>query len=128
MVKPNKFLFETLTDYLNDCSYDEIDYDNILEDVISSINSNIDTIQSRVLGFDTLTQEQEQEINECYELLEWISNNLEDARLESLDWYDNAKEEDTGVSSWINEEPRVFGYGAYIDATSGDFSSSRWDD
>jgi Ran GTPase-activating protein (RanGAP) involved in mRNA processing and transport len=121
------FAFKTLTDYLNGCSYDEFDRSTILDDVIKSLDHHIDTLTKwEEMGYAAKRPETaDQEIEDCFEILDWIEMNLEDARQEALEWYDSQREEDKGHSSWINEEPRAFGYAAYIDATGGDFSSSN---
>lgn len=106
-----------ILEHLDCCSADEFDYDNLIEDVVRSLNYVVED------------ENEEQKYRDfASKLIEYIRDpNEQEFTLHELQcWHQDAMAEieEYSNSHWSSEEPRAFGYAAYVDATGGDFSSS----
>ena len=92
----NLFLvrFPTVLSYLNGCSYDEFDPNDVLSGCIEGIKATIEDYQAENWRFSFERPDGiEDTIQDLYKLLFWINQNEDVAKAQAQEWYLEEKSE-----------------------------------
>jgi len=123
----NLFLvrFPTVLSYLNGCSYDEFDPNDVLSGCIEGIKATIEDYQAENWRFSFERPDGiEASIQDLHDLLEWIDNNKEEAEKQGQQWYREEKAE--AMKHVPEERERECHHLGWYDAVSDEGPGYVW--
>ena len=123
----NLFLvrFPTVLSYLNGCSFDEFDPNDVMSGCIDGIKATIEDYKAENWRFSFERPDGiEDSIQDLYDLLEWIDNNKDEAEEQGQQWYREEKAE--AMKHVPEERERECHHLGWYDAVSDEGPGYVW--